>query len=339
MKLICYFFFLLLGFHSINAISQEKAQNGIYNAPAQVKVTNAWKLFVQGSFIYWQAREEGLEIALENPTNSTLLPSVSSSLLTTCFKYKPGFKVALGYRYKFDQMVGKIEYTRVYQTTRFKAAANTVSDGSLRPIWLNSSNTAQASSVNSKWKLHLDILDGSFSSKYMVGRWLNFKPFFGVRAAWIDQKLKANYFITSFFVKSSSKSNSWGIGPNVGINSDWILGLGLYGIGNASVSLLYTRYRVSHYEKSIANPDETRISASEKIDTLRPNVELNLGFGWGNYIINKKSHIDFRASYDFLVFFYQNMMRNQLDTYSNQLTNSSNNLYLHGLTVKAQFDF
>ncbi|PIS00981.1 MAG: hypothetical protein COT84_04725 [Chlamydiae bacterium CG10_big_fil_rev_8_21_14_0_10_35_9] len=337
MKLICYFFFLLLGFHSINAISQEKTQNGIYNAPAQIKVNNAWKFFTQGSFIYWQAREEGLEIALENPTNSTPLPSVSSNLLTTCFKYKPGFKVALGYRYKFDQIVGKIEYTRLYQTTRFSAPAST--GGSLLPIWLNSSNTAQASSVNSTWKLDLDILDGSFSSKYIVGRWLNFQPFFGVRAAWIDQRLKANYFITSFFVESSSKSNSWAIGPNMGISSDWLLGLGFYGIGNASASLLYTRYRVNHYEKSIANPDETRISASEKKDTLRSNVELNLGLGWGSYLINKKFHIDFKVSYDFLVFFYQNMMRNLLDTYNNQLTNSSNNLYLHGLTVKAQFDF
>lgn len=336
MKLIIYLSALLLT-SSIFAI--ENCHEGIYNASTRVSVCKPWRIFLEGSFIYWQAREEGLDIAVGNPTSTNNLPSVNSDILSMGFKYKPGFKVGIGYKYDFDQMIAMVEYTRFHQMTNSSSTASNIPTGSLRPIWLIPGNTSSANATKAEWKLDMDMIDGSFSRMYMVGKRLYFKPFFGLRAAWIDQQWNADYFVSSFFVETNSKSDSWAIGPRTGIDSNWLWGVGFYGVGNVSASLLYTRYRVQHIEKSITDPNVTRFNTSEKIDTLRPNLEFNLGFGWGTYFIGNKFHIDLKARYDFLLFFYQNMMRNLNDMYNNQFTNTNTDLYLHGLTVKAQFDF
>ncbi len=67
---------------------------------------------------------------------------------------------------------------------------------------------------------------------------------------------------------------------------------------------------------------------------------MNLGIGWGRYFNCRNYHLDFLLTYDFQIFWNQNMMRQLVDNIaSGGVSTSANNLYLQGLTARAQFDF
>ena len=73
---------------------------------------------------------------------------------------------------------------------------------------------------------------------------------------------------------------------------------------------------------------------------LQPHADLELGFGWGSYFSEDRWHFDLSASYGFQVFWDQNMFRHFDDiTMQQNSTLPSGNLYVHGLTATARFDY
>ncbi len=192
------------------------------------------------------------------------------------------------------------------------------------------------------------------SRPFYSGKRLILEPYVGARAAWIRQSLSISYYgpifdsatiaVSAFNTPwhSSTKSTSWGIGPKVGVNGNWHMGSGFRFIGNANGSILFTRYtKVRHSETRSNTVTQTNGTsyAWKKINCLRPNAGLDLGLGWGTYFGCWNYHFDFAATYEFNVFWNQNMMRNLVDL-EHALTDAApGNLYLHGLTAKVLFDF
>lgn len=66
---------------------------------------------------------------------------------------------------------------------------------------------------------------------------------------------------------------------------------------------------------------------------------MNLGIGWGSYLGCQDYHLDILATYDFQVFWNQNMMVQLADDVFIRTGHAAANLYLQGLTVRTQFDF
>ena len=72
---------------------------------------------------------------------------------------------------------------------------------------------------------------------------------------------------------------------------------------------------------------------------MRAIGDAQAGFGWGMYLCDQQYHIDLSATYEFQVYWNQNM----INWYSASLIGlngtSPGNLYFQGLTVNATFDF
>jgi hypothetical protein len=78
------------------------------------------------------------------------------------------------------------------------------------------------------------------------------------------------------------------------------------------------------------------------LNTLRTHLDLEFGIAWGSYFDNNNWHVDLSAGYGFQVFFNQNMFRWFASTYYGSVAQSvspNGNLYMHGLTASARFDF
>jgi hypothetical protein len=138
-------------------------------------------------------------------------------------------------------------------------------------------------------------------------------------------------------------SNSWAVGPRVGLNGNWHLGYGTRFIGDANASLLYTRY--TKVSQNVDSPDAEALPVVMKLDdfgALRPNLDFSVGFGWGSYFGCRRFYADLAATYDFNIFWEQNMMRHLADLTADATAHpdgAAANLFLQGLTVKARFDF
>jgi hypothetical protein len=198
----------------------------------------------------------------------------------------------------------------------------------------------------------MDLLDLELARHYYVGKRLSVRPFFGARAAWIRQKVEIDYlFVTrpllprkNVFIDQLARS--WAVGPRVGLSTKWGLGKGLRMYGDGSVDILFTEYTRLEFFQQATNARGVLIAGSpfavrQKNDQhLRAHLDLELGFGWGVYFTDHRWHVDFSAGYDFQIFLGQNMFRSFVnDQFFGKAFTPNGNLYIHGLTATARFDF
>lgn len=308
-----------------------------YNAPARIDVRGSWDFFAEGSFTYWQALQDNMDLGVVIDSTSTLglIKVVNNNA-----NYHPGFRVGIGMDFERDDWDTFVEYTwfRGSQSnaTHLDPTSTTVA---LEINWPNLNSIGSFFDGSEHWRLHMDLLDWELARSYFVGSQLTFRPFFAARAAWIRQAVAISGSDPTIptVATLNSKSASWGIGPRAGLYSEWLLGEGLRFFGNAMADILFTQYTTL---SSFYTLNGTSVSkrTQHNLNCLRPHVEGELGLGWGTYFDNNNWHVDFSAGYGFQVFFDQNMFRKDapdlLTTFS-----PNGNLYVHGLNLNARFDF
>ncbi len=317
-----------------------------YNAPAATQVKNTWDWDVTASYIYWQALQEGMTLGWAVPSGTASgTPAASAQRIDFDFKYQSGFKVGFGTCFnKHDAWALDFEYTRLnFTENTHKAAPTGEKYGTIE--WLLSSNQTSSNTfmnnMSAQWKLNLNIADGYLARPFYNGTKLTLTPFFGVRAAWINQKYNISYTsLSGNVIASHNNSTSWGLGARGGFSGNWLLGYGFRVQGSAAGSLLYTQYNINHSESNQASttPGNNYFSASQKEKCGRFIGEVGLGLGWGMYVNKNREHFDILASYDFTYLPNQNVMRLKGD-YNNYSSEGAQDLMLQGLTVRATLDF
>jgi hypothetical protein len=336
-----------------------------------VELLCGWDTFITASFIYWEAMQEGMDLARPGQADTTSgiitgplqLSTSGGNLLQQEFEYKPGFQVGLGWNTAYDNWTLSAEYTWLHGSTHTSKDAPSPEDTSIDGVdvgdtgyWIPSSwlsgfyDDNATTHISSHWSYKIDYVDAQVSRPFYSGTHFTVEPFFGLRGAWIRQKLSVeadNVGITDVAAhpderEANFQSRSSAIGPRIGLNGNWLLEWGFRFIGDASCSILFTGYDV---KESIDSPDADKLPISLKmkdLNYLRPNVDLSLGLGWGSYFFCRRMHWDLSATYDFSVFFGQNMIRYLADITANTTSDASGapmDLYLQGLTVKTRFDF
>jgi len=332
------------------------ASKGGYSAPARIDTHGKWDVNLTGSFIYWNAYQDGLDVTTEGTTNAarTAFTTASGEVEHHESKYKPGFKVNLGMSSAdFDDWIFNVQYTWLHSKTETSRSDSDELEAFNTSNWFfNQANTFSAG-ASSEWDLHFRLLDVTAARPYYSGRRLTVTPFGGLRFAWIKQQFEVRMTQLLSMVagnapivqnaESDSKSNSWAVGPIGGVNCNWLLGHGFRSIGNASAGILYTRYTsISNSQTvtdTLAPSGPVGGKYNEDYNALRPFIEFDLGLGWGTYCYDNDFYVDFQASYDFLVFCDQNMMRQLADDMSSRTGHAPGNLWLQGLTVSVRFDF
>jgi hypothetical protein len=304
-----------------------------YNASARINVNGAWDVFLNGSYILWQPRESGLDIARKVPSDVTR----KQSCIKMDFDYSSGFKVAFGTNLNHDGWTAIAEYTRLH--TRNHVSSDAPTGYTFSQLWLEyTPNTVGVfNAASGHWQVKYDMIDLAFGRPCYTGTHLVFKPHFGLRGGWIDQHLDAKYTTTTATELSSwNKSNSWLIGPRAGFGMNWLLGAGFRILANGAGSLIYQESKIHHTE---ASSDVVNFVARNKGHQIAPNAEADMGFGWGTYFDNNNWHFDLLASYHFEAWWNQNQMRNYSDNIGSGNFTKSGILAFHGLTVTAQLDF
>jgi len=334
-----------------------------YNYPATVKMADQYGGFGTLSYLYWFAGQEGMDLATTStfvPFTGTVLPNEfgqTTKVVTQDSGYSSGFKVGIGYNMnEYDNWVFRADYTWLREHTKDTRQLTTPSSSAVvfitDPVYFLTSwfyqNSAlsqpiAAQQISSSWKMHLDLLDATASRPFYQGKSLVVTPSAGLRAAWIRQNLRIaattllNVTPPTDTVVSHNSSNSWGIGPQAGIGANWLVGCGFRFEGNMKGSLLFTQYtHVKHREDPITLGFPVAYQYNY-YNCMRPMAEMDLGIGW-LYYFNNQFALDLSASYDFNYMWGQNMMRTLNDV--NILgAPTSNDLYLHGLTISATLQF
>ncbi len=334
-----------------------------YNSPARIDVCGI-DCFLTGSYLYWQAKEKGLELGEHLQAQNSIY---KNKVIPLHFNYHSAFKVGLGFYSKHDNWSLSSQYTRYYsKNSAHKTVDNFVSEetspnvNQLRSPWFHQPNPG-SSLVNyalreakSRWKLHLNLIDLELARPYFVGKKLTFRPFIGAKGGLINQR----YLFQGILSRNDPNlenidipvfgrffSNSWLVGPRMGIDTNWLLGCNFRLIGNGAINLFYQRFK-TNLKNGVAaenNPLSLEVEylISEKTSYFNSSFESMVGFGWGKYSRMNKWHFDFSAGYEIQLFLNQNMIRSLVDSSSSTLVTegSTSNLMLHGLSLSAKIDF
>lgn len=325
-----------------------------YNEPARYELSPCpWNVWTDASFTYWTAYEEGLDLAQSFSLLNSKLVFSNSTYVTQKTEWKPGFKVGLGVQLGQDNWNAYAEYTWFRSKTNTNSGTAPAGPaGTTDAAWyLNSWGLFQdvyaASSISSKWRLGMDLLDVALSRPYYKGTHLLVTPFAGIRASWIRQNLRMDTTPTGSLDATSkaifhNKSNSWAIGPRAGFQGKWQLGCNFRLEGDVGSSIAFTQYTTvssSNDPTSKALLYTYSANYGSHYNTIRFNNDMNLGLGWGSYFDCRNYHFDLFLSYDFQIFWNQNMIRKLVDGSNRGISPSPSNLYLQGLTIRAEFDF
>lgn len=321
--------------------TEKKCFPAAYNAPASIATSCSWDFDVFASFLYWHVSQEDMDIA-----HAAMSATQVGAVAYQNFDYKPGFKLGVGFDTNYDDWVGWVEYTWMHQTTSSSYSPPAQTSGATgswaSQDWFINYLAVLGSPnglVSSSWKMNLDMLDAVFSRPYYQGTQLTMSPYAGLRSLWLRQRLKVNLAITASpgFAYAINQSHAWSIGPVGGMMGHWLIGQGLRFEGNAGGSLLYMQYTsVGH--KELDSGTTVLTAGTSDLNALRPTTEFGVGLGWGSYYSCQQFYFDVSARYDFMVLWNQNVLRQLVGNLAGY-TEGPGNLYLHGLTVSARFDF
>lgn len=323
-----------------------------YNAPFITQNNCAWNVFAQGNYLYWEAKEENLELGSIETTDSTdfIFPI---ERIGVDFKYKSAFKVGLGFEFLCDHWIISGEYTNYRSDVKTSINFRPMN---LQPVFetdwfpeVGSSDLFSCDEVFSIWDLDLDLADFELSRTYYVGKCLVFRSLGGLRAAWIDQKYKLNCRNSEFPLLGNGtvihQTKSRGIGPRLGLDMDWNLCGGFRLFLNGDVNLLFTEYTTDRVKSDVTNFSGD-FSINYSVDNnpcfLRLQSGMTIGLGWGRSFYCDRFYFDAEVGYSVNVFKDQNMFHSFIpDLIFNtvNIINRGGDLYLHGLTVTARIDF
>jgi hypothetical protein len=352
MNRICIFSMLL------SSIAYGTVQNKDSTVPTQSDPS--WRCCSEVSFIYWYAKEDGLQVAensiLGEAGQSILSPN--GQVFKQSFSYNPGFKVGIGIQGDEWGLLTRYTWLKARNSTS-KSAPDNTSSVSGEGVWnvddwfLQTTSFGQsptATSISPSWHLDLDMINLLASNLLYFKKNVKVGCSIGLMTAWIWQKMNISIIQATNSVgadllpdqplHSLNRSHSWGIGPKLGLDMQYLLPKGFRFKGAAATSLLYTEFTsVKHKEDAIYSSSPDIQVKSGNYSSVRPILELDCGLGWSIDVFQDKYSFDFLVSYELAFFWGQNVMRQMLDEFFVGTSASPGDLYLHGLTLEAGFKF
>ncbi len=306
--------------------------------------------FLTADFLYWIAHEEGLEYATTGVIGTAQTSSVAQgSAQKLNFKWKPGFRVGLGWTLPNSYWDLSANWTWYHSTAKGSATSSTTTVNSLWPSLLApvlSTEQGALSSASANWRLCYNTIDFELGRSFYPNKHLAVRPHSGVRAAWINQRYSNVYNFApaaASTVTRSLRNNYQAAGFKVGVDSLWSCNR-YWGIfANSSMSLLGGNFSVRETDFAsvpLSGIAENAISVRDKLFSVVPVFETAMGFHLTLAPNNRHYWFDLNAGWEYLVWFDQNQMALFTDSTANgTFIRERANLHLMGFTLNAKLHF
>lgn len=300
--------------------------------------------------LYWGAYEDGLDYAIQN-NNGAAFINTGGQVKRAEFNRNGGFRLGAGYYNQKRDMSLTAYWTRFH--TQGSDTLTVEFPVTLFPVWTNpGSITNIEQHAQACIRLNLDMVDTHLHAQFSPSCSIDIMPLLGVTYARIHQTFNVNMngaqsTTPAAFVLDDNIdmcNNFWGIGPKIGIRSDWALGCGISAFGHIDLALLYGRFNIQQYEDILFS---TEVAPAvylnlpcNRFTTCRPRIDLMLGLAWETSLCDDHYALSIQAGWEQLYFFGQNqLMRflNNTQTGANMTINGD--LALQGLTVRFGFNF
>lgn len=335
----------------VSALEQRKSATGGLNPSGRPQVRDGADLFFTADWLIWQAHENGLGYAIKAQSGQPLDSALyHSSVKNYDFHWNSGFRVGLGWNTPHDGWDLLANWTWFQN----KAEGNIGVGSSHLLLPTGAYEPANSAldgfrSVNAHWRLHLNLIDLELGREFFVSKWMTLRPFAALRSGWIFQNQEITFRKATpateqvgMYLKGSC--NYWGIGPRMGLNTQWGLGHGVSFFGNAGASLLYGFFDIDTRQEQLFS-DSTYNDAVTDTDGMRVGraiTEFALGFRYDTMLADDRCHFSLQAGWEQLMFFGQNQFKQFIGTTeanTGSYVSNQGDLTIQGWTIAARVDF
>ena len=297
----------------------------------------------------WTAEAGNLDYAIRNfPVPQGTAVGQLGEVEEAKYGWNPGFRVALGHRFRPDfwELEAAYTYMNVDGSERERApgAANRVIAPTLPSVSIQ--NTISASS---KVNLHYNVFDLALARSFLPSKRLIIRPQVGLTGAWIDRDFDVTYSGNGFpanKVKNRLAYEFSGGGMRVGLDADWYLGGGFSIFSKASLAAILGYYKntteTSTNNAQSGNPP-TDIEDSRYDDNrIATHIQVQLGPSYGT--MWNDMGILFFAGYELNAWYNVEEVRtattlNASSNASRRTLINDSTLGLHGFVGKIQVNF
>lgn len=209
-----------------------------------------------------------------------------------------------------------------------------------------------ADHVSASWRLNYFVWDLMLGRAFQVTPKVALHPYFGLRAALIDQDYRAK---TSLNFKLSSSvsltgngrisldNDFWGVGPRLGTHFNYTFKGHWSFLGNLAASLLYGHLKVVENDRAFLRASTATLGlsatssshAKDSKNVIRTNLEGSLGIGWEHWFRNNTVRFAPAIYYEGGVWFNMNNFFEPETSFTEQ----HGSLGYMGLTFNFQVDF
>lgn len=286
---------------------------------------------VMGAAIYGVANAQANEIALFSTNRNLTAYPEGGQGLEPYENPSWGFKVGLGYRISHDDWKFEGRYTW------FKSTYSGSYESAYGGVYFPSFYANMAVDVTSlaggpfgggvtpftnlqygTYTL-LQALNVYLVRPTLYTALLEISPYFGVdyintmrrmTISFTNDAVASPIYINGGFYRTYDKNRFWGVGPMVGINSNWYLGydVGLYADGYFAVTYgcANSYSQTAAYRPSQSASPAATAAISNSLYQYAPHMNIQLGFNWSHTFDSERAALSFRAGYESQYFFQVN---------------------------------
>ncbi|HEY2811344.1 MAG TPA: Lpg1974 family pore-forming outer membrane protein [Rhabdochlamydiaceae bacterium] len=353
-------------------VDQTQPEQEKQNRPLYPSVEESHKNFnFFFDFLYWKADEDGLEYGTKFIATPVIGQSskTKTKLLDLDFQWDPGFCIGAAYAFKeLDDWTLQLNWTHIHNHAHGTSSTKGIESqvGNVNTIispWVNLLFELRfgASHASAHWHLHYDTLDLGLCKQVSLSKRFLLTPFFGFRAAWIDQDYKAKYksvfvlaedatpFSRNVTFKGKNDFSAFGIRTGGEIvcklRKNWYLFSQFFG------NLVYGKFKILMKNLNDQGLGEGDIppmpldfKATENFWRVRLAFEEAIGLGWERFFQHNLSHLRIHIAYELSQWLNQNELfytfyfRGQ-DSISSVPIRNQGNLSFQGIRVGMQYDF
>lgn len=294
--------------------------------------------FLTFDILYWYARTNGTAFAYSNHIPTTNVP-LKGRTKDIDFDFDWGLRAGIGKNLSHDKW--DLYATFTLYRSHVSGSAHAGRNSTLVPLRGSFVINSGVSRAKSLYSLDTYQIDLELGRHYFVSSKVSFRPFAGVKNAWLKQQQNIRYTGGSVGVNTAHVEDTcdyWGIGLRGGVNSKWHLGEGVYLKGLVAGALLYGFFDIDHREKLTPNPQDSVRLADNKHRFI-PTVQWQMGIGWGAYFNDKKNYLDLSLAYEGMYWWRLNQMVKIYEYNSYRYDNYSDDVSMHGLTLSVRWYF
>ena len=309
--------------------------------------------FLTLEILYWHMKVGGTEYAYTSdvhPETNLAIP-IKGRAKHNEFGWDWGLKAGLGYHLPHDSWDLFARYTW-YESddtdqTSQHFPSTVIPD---RVVFPQSSERAK-----SNFDADYQNVDVELARSYFMSSQLSLRPHIGIKTSWIDldqivaYSFPVNSNFPGFQFKSKDYNRFWGIGPRIGVDSNWHLGYGFSFFGEVSTALLYGYFKVKRkefYPTGVFFENGGNIyNLDNKFHLYVPFLSYYLGLCWQGYVNHNKQHITLNLGYETQYFWRVNQMLRNDETSGVtsplriQLDHYSEDISFYGVTGRFRLDF